>query len=241
MDLRACGAGKGLAKRPYHAGRSPDAAAAIRFLAELCPLSPVALIGFSLGGNIALKLAGESGDRPPGNLDRVMAVCPPVDLSRCVRSLTAPLQRQYTRHFASMLWNDIQQWWESVPDAPRVQVASRPRTVLEIDEAVTAPLGGFASAEDYYAKCSSGPLLANVKLPTLLLGAHDDPLVPAGPILDAKRSPAVHMVMTASGGHMGYFGRAGADPDIRWLDWRVVDFVLRATEAVANETLPAHG
>ncbi|HQU44402.1 MAG TPA: alpha/beta fold hydrolase, partial [Pirellulales bacterium] len=85
MDLRGCGAGVGLARLPYHAGRSEDAAAALETIARLCPASPVALVGFSMGGNIALKLLGELGEERCGHLDRAVAVCPPFDLLAAVR------------------------------------------------------------------------------------------------------------------------------------------------------------
>ena len=101
MDLRGCGSGEGLASRPYHAGRSDDALAAINFVGKLCPDSPVALVGFSLSGNIVLKLLGEAPETVPANVTKAATICPAIDLGRCVRSLVGPFQRVYDRYFVA--------------------------------------------------------------------------------------------------------------------------------------------
>src|ERR1700732_2001191 len=93
MDLRGCGAGEGLASRPYHAGRSEDALAALEYLQTLCPESPVTLVGFSLSGNIVPKLGGESPESVPTNVEKTAAVCPSLDLALCAHSLLGPGQR----------------------------------------------------------------------------------------------------------------------------------------------------
>jgi predicted alpha/beta-fold hydrolase len=224
MDMRTAGAGRALAKQPYHGGRSPDVRAALQWLAERFPDSPVGVAGFSLGGNVALRVAGEARERASGNLDRVAAVCPPVDLGECVRSLDGPLQRPYDRWFARILHRDIQDWWAKVPDAPRIEFPRMPRRVLEIDELFTAPLCGFKSADDYYEKASSLPLLPAIAIPTFILAAADDPLAPPGPLSTAPLSPFVRRTITRHGGHMGYLGRRGRDPDRRWMDWRIVEW-----------------
>ena len=227
MDMRTAGAGRALARLPYHGGRSPDVRAALRWLAEQFPESPVGVAGFSLGGNVALRTAGEASEHPSGNLDRVAAVCPPVDLGACVRSLDGALQRPYDRWFARILHRDIEDWWSKVPDAPRIRFSRPPRRVLEIDELFTAPLCGFKSADDYYEQASSLPLLSRIAIPTFILAAADDPLAPPGPLVSAELSPSVDRVITAHGGHMGYLGRGGRDPDRRWMDWRLLDWALR--------------
>ena len=116
MDLRGCGAGIELARVPYHSGRSADAAAALRFIENLCPGSPVTLVGFSLGGNIVLKLAGESAGNPPRNLCRVMAVSPPADLSACSAWIGRWQNRGYDRYFAELLRKQLLER-QAAPDA----------------------------------------------------------------------------------------------------------------------------
>src|SRR5262249_16724822 len=108
MDLRGCGAGAALARYPYHSGRSDDAAASVRKIAEVCPGSSTTLIGFSLGGNITLKLVGELPDELPPNLDSAVAVSPPIDLLHCVESLRRPLNRFYDRYFVRLLLTQVQ-------------------------------------------------------------------------------------------------------------------------------------
>jgi predicted alpha/beta-fold hydrolase len=224
LDLRGCGAGLGLARLPYHSGRSEDAAAALRRIAELCPRSPTTLIGFSLGGNIALKLLGESANDLPEQLDRAAAVCPPVDLLRCVESLARGVNRFYDRHFVRLLCAQIDDLQRLVPDAPALDTRRKPRGVFEFDDVFTAPVCGFKSARNYYHLCSSAQFLPRIRLPTLILAAADDPLVPGGMFASLQLPPSVTLHLTGSGGHLGFIGRQNGDPDRRWMDWRIVEF-----------------
>ena len=225
MDLRGCGAGVGLARHPYHAGRSEDAACVLEAIADWAPGSRAALIGFSLGGNIALKLAGERPDSTPANLDRVVAVSPPIDLLECVRYLTRPAGRVYDRYFVRLLQDRLE---DRVPPGSSPRIAKRAlRGVYEFDDAFTAPVCGFAAAEEYYALCSAKRFLPAIRLPTLVLAARDDPLVPAAPLESARVSANVRVVITDHGGHVAFIGRSGFDPDRRWMDWRIVDWVTR--------------
>src|SRR5262249_41950604 len=130
MDLRGCGAGVGHTKHPYHAGRSEDAAAALDKIAELCPGSPVTLVGFSLGGNIATKLLGEAPSAVPANLERVMAVCPPVDLAESARSLGRGVNRLYDRYFARLVVRQVAAALRVTPDVPLPEGWPRPSDPL---------------------------------------------------------------------------------------------------------------
>jgi predicted alpha/beta-fold hydrolase len=234
LDLRGCGAGVALARMPYHSGRSDDAAAAIRAIERLAPDSPLALVGFSLGGNITLKLAGELAGRRCGNLDRAMAVCPPVDLSACSRHICQPRNRIYDRYFVGLLLAQREARRRHVRNAPAGRFSSPPRTLWEFDNGYTAVVSGFGTADDYYAQASSLPLLARIQLPTLILSARDDPLIPPDALERASLPPTVRLHMTDAGGHLGFVGRGRVDPDRRWMDWRVVDWVL----AASRETVP---
>ena len=226
MDLRGCGAGAGLARRPYHAGQSDDVAAALRYLAEVCPQSPTALVGFSLGGNLALKLLGEGGPRPPGNLDRTMAICPPIDLAAAVGSLDKLLNRYYDRYFVRRLLRQASKNKALRPDAPALDFPHRPRRLYEFDDLYTAPVCGFGRADNYYQRCSSLHLVGNIKVPTLVLAARDDPMIPVALFERAAWPSAVRLELTDHGGHLGFISRAGPHPDRRWLDGRVVHWVM---------------
>jgi predicted alpha/beta-fold hydrolase len=226
MDLRGCGAGLCLARLPYHSGRSEDAAAALEEIARLCPGSLTALVGFSLGGNIVLKLLGEVGDRPPHNLASAAAVCPPVDLALCVAALRRPLHRVYDRYFARLLVQRLEQRRRAHPAATTVSFPRRPRGIYDFDDLFTAPVCGFGTAENYYRQASSNQFLTRIALPTLILAAEDDPLVLAEPLRQAKLSSSTRLHLMRHGGHLGFVSRRASDPDRRWMDWRIVEWVL---------------
>jgi uncharacterized protein len=227
MDLRGCGAGLELARWPYHSGRSQDAAAALDWIARLCPGAPTTLVGFSLGGNIVLKLLGECGSDPPGNLDSAMAVSPPIDLIASSDWLSRRVNRFYDRYFARLLWRRLREWRRRVPQAAMVEFERRPRRLVELDDAYTARVCGFGTAENYYRQCSSAPIVPAIRLPTLILASHDDPLVPGHAYGQVALPACVRLQMSEGGGHLGFIAARSSDPDRRWMDWRVVDWVAR--------------
>lgn len=221
MDLRGCGAGTGLAQLPYHSGRSHDAAAALRAIAQHLPYSPTTLVGFSLGANITLKLMGELERQTVGNLDSAVAVCPPVDLAACSRQISLPSNRIYDRYFVGLLLRQLR----AAQMAQGIKLGRRPRTLWEFDNAFTAVVCGFGTADNYYAAASSAPLIGRISWPTLILAAHDDPMIPSQSLASMTMPPAVELRLTESGGHLGFIGQSGVDADRRWMDWRVVDWI----------------
>ncbi len=225
LDLRGCGAGFGLARWPYHSGRAEDAAAAIEFLARLCPSSPVSLVGFSLSGNIVLKLCGELGEARLGNLRSCLAVCPPIDLAACSRRLSAWRNRFYDRHFVTLLLAELGRKHAQLTDSPGADYAHRPRTLFEFDDTFTAPVCGFGDAATYYRTASAGPMLSGIRIPTRIIAAVDDPLIPSDVFRTTAVSSSVDVRVAAGGGHLGFLARRGADPDRRWIDWRVMDWI----------------
>jgi predicted alpha/beta-fold hydrolase len=225
LDLRGAGAGAGLSRQPYHAGRSDDLRAAVLAIHELCPRAHLALVGFSLGGNIALKLAGELGRERVGGLDRVMAVSPPVDLAACVHGLAKPVGRLYDRYFVRMLLRQMAARQQIAPEAEWPTWPRRPQRLVELDDWYTAPVSGFGNAANYYRQCSALGFLSAIELPTLILAARNDPLVASGPLESAALPRPVRRLITPGGGHLGFLARRGSDPDARWMDWRVVEWV----------------
>lgn len=214
LDMRGCGAGRALARHPYHSGRSEDLATALTAIAAWCPGSPTALVAFSLGANAALKLLGECGDRPPGNLDRGIAVCPPVDLAACVRSLERYPARIYDRFFTGMLLEQVHASPTLCEHAARIFARHRPTRLVEFDDAFTAPLSGFGDAATYYRQCSAAPLLTRIQVPTTILAAEDDPIVPITPLQAAQHNLTVDLQIATRGGHLGFIQ---ADRR-RWMD-----------------------
>ncbi len=224
--MRGAGAGWALARLPYHSGRSDDLAAALESIARLCPDSPTTLIGFSLGGNLTLKLLGELGDRACGNLVEGIAVSPPVELATCSRRIQERQNRLYDRHFVDLLLRHIRRRARRVAGAAGVPPGPAPRSLYELDDRFTAPVCGFGTAEQYYRQSSSAAVVGGIRRPTLIVAAADDPLVPAAMFERLELPPQVMLHLAPGGGHLGFFGRRGSDPDRRWIDWRILQWML---------------
>lgn len=227
LDWRGCGAGVALARYSYHSGRSKDLLAAIAEIRIRCPGSPITLIGFSLGGNVALKLLGEPEDSAASlaGVDRAIVVCPPIDLSATVKSLRKGLTKLYDRYFCKACIRDVRHRQQVRPDTvvPDGWYARLPRTLHEFDETFTAPVSGFSSAADYYSKSSSNQFLAAIKIPTLVIAAQDDPIVPFQQFEAADYSSSTKVLTPRHGGHMGFCTARG----LGWLDQHVVEWTIR--------------
>lgn len=235
LDLRGCGAGEGLARTSTHCGRYTDLDPPIARIAELAPQSPLTVCGFSLGGALTLNLAAAGSTAP--NWARAVAICPPVDLFSVERLLSRPVNRQYDQFFARRLWKKVIHQSRTVPGAPVVDHLPRPRRLREFDERYTVPLGGYRSADDYYQQTSVLKRLRCIELPTRIIAAANDPIVPIEPLLTAELGSQSHLLATGCGGHLGFVGRRGDDPDRYWLDWRVIEWVLGdlSANSSANE------
>jgi predicted alpha/beta-fold hydrolase len=230
MNLRGCGSGRGLARQPYHSGRSADVLAVLDSLQQATPHSPVTLVGFSLGGNIVLKLAGELSATVPAHLQRVIAVCPPVDLVACARRLAQPHNRVYNRYFTRLLRAHVAALQRHFPDLPPVTLPER-LSLYEFDEYYTAPRGGFRDALDYYQQCSAAPLVPRITIPCHILYAADDPLV-AAPVFDAVALPPnVQVLQTRHGGHLGFLGRPGRTGGYRFMDAQLLAWITAAARS----------
>jgi predicted alpha/beta-fold hydrolase len=188
----------------------------------------LALVGFSLGGNLVLKLLGEAAAEPLPPVDRGIAVCPPVDLDLCCRALAHGLARWYDRHFVSLLLRQVARRTRQCGNGHGSPFQRRPRTLYEFDERYTAPVSGFASAAHYYRESSAAAYIERIVVPTRVLIAADDPVVPRESYESAAWPAAVQRIETRHGGHLGFIGRRGVDPDRCWMDWRVVEWVGEA-------------
>ena len=221
-NYRSCGGIPNRLPRSYHSGESGDLRLVIEHAARGYP--EIVLIGFSLGGNITLKYAGERPAHPA--VCAAVAVSAPVDLASSARALD---ERWGNRIY---LWRFLR----SLIDKAAIKARSFPalidpgrlagiRTIRDFDEYVTAPLHGFAGAEDYWARASALPLLGSVGIPCLLLNALNDPLldIPSFPYVVARESALFHLEAPDQGGHVGFSdtGRKG----IPWHECRVVDFL----------------
>jgi predicted alpha/beta-fold hydrolase len=224
MDLRGAGAGLSLARRIYHAGRSDDVRAALEEVHTWSPTSPLLVLGLSLGGALALKMAGEAANRPIPGLARVVASSPPIDLPRCAALLGQARNRFYDDNFVRDLTVQARQRQRFFPDLPPLRFPRR-MTMRLFDDLYTAPRSGFADAEDYYRQSSCAALIPHIAVPTLILTARDDPFIAVEPFEQLKVPPYIAVRIAAHGGHIGFLGWDGAG-GIRWAERRIVKWML---------------
>jgi predicted alpha/beta-fold hydrolase len=223
VDLRGTGASLPLSRGTYHGGCSQDLRAGLQAVHRWCPQSPIIVVGFSLGGNIVLKLGGEAADHPILGLARLIALAPPVDLERCAGLLAQPKNRLYELFFLRDLINQARQRQRYFPHMPPVKFPRR-MTMRLFDDLYTAPRSGFADALDYYRRASALPLVHRIQVPTFIMTARDDPFIAAEPMETLQAPGHITVRILPSGGHLGFLGWDGAG-GIRWAERRVVELV----------------
>jgi len=203
INLRTCGGTEALSETMYHSGLTGDTAEIARRIKAKFR-QPVFLIGFSLGGNVALKLAGEFGDTDV--LSGVCAVSPPIDLATCVRAIDKPSNILYARRFVDRLKQRIRKKSLLSPSTYQADGLNKVRSIWQFDDTYTAPLFGFGNAENYYRTQSASNYLNDVRIPTLVVTSKDDPLVPFS-MFDHpafRVNPALTLAATEHGGHLGF-------------------------------------
>jgi len=223
LDMRGAGRGLPLARRCYHGGRSADVRAALAEVHRWSPASPLVLVGVSLGGNIALRLAGEAAEQPVPGLERVAALAPPIDLERCATLLTRPRNRPYEKFFLRDLILSAQQRQRLFPDLPSLRLPRR-MTMRLFDDLYTAPRSGFADALDYYRTASSHRLIEHIPVPALILAARDDPFIAVEPFEQLKVPDHITVRILRHGGHVGFVGWDGQG-GFRWAERRLVEWI----------------
>jgi predicted alpha/beta-fold hydrolase len=184
------------------------------------------LVGYSLGGNIVLKLAGEAADKPVPNLHGVATVNPPIDLERCASLLSLPRNRPYELYFMRSLLGQIRERQRLFPDLETVRFP-RYMTMRIFDDLHTARVGGFVDATDYYRKAGALPLIPGIPVPSLLLTARDDPFVAVEPFEVLKAPAHIEVEIADRGGHLGFLGWERGR-FIRWAEHRIVAWLTRA-------------
>lgn len=220
VNHRGCGAGRGLAARPYHSGSSADLAAVLAASRAEAPERRHLALGFSLSGNALLLMAAEA--RAPW-LAGLIAVNPPLDLARTAADIHRGLCRLYELRFLLRLRRAIAERQRAglVSRAYRIPALA---SLRELDDLYTAPEGGFADSADYYARCSAGPRLGAITTPGVVLTAGDDPIVAAAVFHAAAWPASLFLHVEPCGGHVGYLTRdgLGARP---WLDGALAHYV----------------
>jgi len=230
LNQRNCGKTERLSAGLFHSGLTADAAYVIHELTHVDRLAAIAVSGYSLGGNVALKLAGEYGPNAPRELVAVAAVSPIIEISDCTRALERRENFLYQWNFVKDLRARMRRKEKFHPghfDLARLKAV---RTVREFDDVFTAPHFGFRSAEDYYRRASAMRVIDRIRVPALIITAEDDPFVPSQPFRDPKvtGNPHIDLRISPHGGHCGFVGpKAHADDDGYWAENAIVEFVLQ--------------
>jgi predicted alpha/beta-fold hydrolase len=224
FNMRGCGSGKGLSKQIYHSGRSDDVFESIKILKKETPDSPIVLIGFSLGGNIALKMAGELAALAKEFIRMVIAISPPVDLYSSILMLGHPENALYERYFYRILRADVQYRHKKFKDLAPVDLP-RNLKIYEFDQMYTAPVCGFRNVDDYYGRCSSAQFVPDIAIPCKILFAEDDPIVSCYSLDVCPLPSNVEVLITKKGGHMGYLGHPQNAKGFHWLDSVLIEWI----------------
>lgn len=203
LHFRDCGDYRNVLPRRYHAGETNDLRYFVAKLEREGQFGPIVAAGYSLGGNVLLKYLGESGAGCP--LKGAAAVCVPLDLHECAEALNIGIARGYQRYLLKRMKRSVARKFDRHTAAFDWQRAMQSKTFAEFDDAVTAPLHGFAGKDDYYDKCSSVNFLKHIERPTLIVNALDDPFMTPDVIPDAAAlSPQVTLEVSDHGGHVGF-------------------------------------
>jgi predicted alpha/beta-fold hydrolase len=229
LNQRNCGGTEKLTPTLYHSGLSGDIGGVLLELIKDDGLPEIFAAGFSMGGNLVLKMAGEFGDAVPRELRAIVAIAPALDLAACADALAQPRNFLYNRHFVKSLKKHMRYKSSLYPGLFPLEFATfrRIRTVRDFDDVVTARFCGFQDAADYYKRSSASNLLSAIRCPTLILTAQDDPFVPFRPFQNSaiQENPHITLIAPPHGGHCAFISEErGADRF--WAEARIVEFCL---------------
>lgn len=231
MNYRGCSGEINAHLRSYHCGSTDDVQLVFEQVARDRRVEEIYLIGFSLGGNLALKYVGEQGSSVDRRLKSCVAFSVPTNLASCVNNLTLKQNRLYFLSFVRSIQAKLEEKNRKWPGSVRPEVLGRVYSFKELDEYHTAPVHGFQSAEEYWDKSSCGKYLANIGLPTLLVNAADDPLLSLScyPEELAVDHPYFFFEKPRHGGHVGFvsFEQDGN----YWSERRALNFILNRSPA----------
>jgi predicted alpha/beta-fold hydrolase len=232
VNYRNCGGTEHLTPTLYHGGLSDDLRVVVKQLIENDGLKRIFLLGFSLGGNMVLKLAGEYGENAPSEIVAACVVSPSVDLGASADLILSRRNWIYHKQFMRSLRKRIRLKKKLFPDVYDLTPLARIRNLREFDDAFTSIAAGFLNAEDYYYRASSIRVVPNIRIPTLIIHAEDDPFIPFEPLRHAmfSQNPYLMMVATKRGGHVAFISSATTDEDRFWAENRAVEYFQLATK-----------
>lgn len=225
LNFRSCSGEPNKQVRSYHSGISEDLECVVQHVINTGLYDEIALIGFSLGGNVVLKYLGERGTSVNPIIKKAVCFSVLCDLKSGAIRMEAPDCRIYMKRFLKMLHDKIRAKMEKFPGQLDDKGYEKIKTFRQFDDRYTAPMNGFKDAEDYWQRSSCKPLIPDIAIPTLLVNAQNDPFIAEAcyPIAEAKASPNFFLEMPKSGGHVGFisFDQDGA----YWSDRRMIKFL----------------
>lgn len=224
LNQRNCGGGDDLTHTLYHSGLSCDIRTVLFELIQKDRLANLFAAGFSMGGNLVLKMAGEFAETTPPEIKGFAAVAPALNLAACADALAESRNFIYQRHFVRRLKARIRKKALLFPETYKLNGLQKIHTVREYDDVLTAPHSGFRDASDYYACASANQFLAKIARPTTILAAEDDPFVPFSSIANAVNAvnPLIELVSTRHGGHCAFI--SSSHEERFWSEARIVEF-----------------
>lgn len=222
MYFRGCSGEPNRLARSYHSGETGDLHTIIEHIRQRHPATPVAVIGYSLGGNVLLKWLGEQGEKAA--VKTAVAVSVPFELNRAARQLERGLSQIYQKYLLNKLRKSVTAKAAThPPPVPLTQLAEL-KTFRQFDNAITAPLHGFRNVDDYYTRSSSRQYLHRIRVPTLIIHALDDPFLPADAIPSNKDlAPSVTLELSPHGGHVGFVAGSHPGKAQYWLESRICE------------------
>ncbi|MDX6611044.1 MAG: uncharacterized protein QOD75_230 [Blastocatellia bacterium] len=230
MNVRNCGGTEHLTPTLYHGGLTDDLRVVVKELIEIDRLKRLFLVGFSLGGNMVLKLAGEFAADPPPEISAICAISPSVDLHASANLIGERRNWIYHRRFVTSLQRRLNFKRRLYPDLYDSGTMPRNQTLRDFDDRITAPAFGFDGVDDYYTRASSLPLLAHIRIPTLIIHAQDDPFIPFAPLRDpaVAANPYILLLSPEQGGHVAFVAaktRSSSTAEDRfWAENRAMEF-----------------
>ena len=223
MNHRGSGLGMGLSACLWNGGVSNDLDQVVEYMSKVYPNKSIDVVGFSLSGNILLKYLGEKRLRPV-KIRKAFAVNPPIDLKRTSHILSRTKEGAlFNSYYMKRIHMQSKALAECFPNAP--VPSGKEKTILEFDEAYTAPVAGYKDVNHYYSKCSAKGYLEDITVPTTILCAMDDPFVESDIFKSVRMSNFIEINTPDMGGHMGYLSSKPTPwGDHRWMDFIVVDW-----------------
>ena len=244
VNQRTCGGTERLTSTLYNSGLSGDYRAILSELIERDKLPAIFFAGYSMGGNLVFKMAGDLGATAPAQLLGICGLCPTLDLAGCVDTLNAPENAIYRWHFVRSLKARMRRKAGLLPGHYQLDGMDRVRTVREFDDVITAPHCGYGNAVNYYERASAIRVAHNISVPALILTARDDPFVPVASfgVPAISGNPHIRLVVTEWGGHCGFISRKNGD-ERYWAEARMIEFcnVHAAAAGFGGTTSLAHG